>query len=330
VDYLDILKRAWTITWRYKALWVLGLFAGVGTGGSSSGSSSNYNFGSEDFSQTGGQFDSAYRSAIDFARDNVWLIAIVVAILAVIGLALWVLSIAAQGGLVHGANEAAEGRPVSLRASWGVGFARWGRTFMIGLVIGLPLIAVILLLVGLLLTAGIGGALTGEQGLAVALGGVCFLLPVLVVAIIAGSLIVGILYQLALRYGVLEDVSFGQAIVRGWNDLWAKRGAWVFWLVMLLPGVAFGVAAFLLMLPFIVGMVAFVIAGLYAAVAVLVVVLTLLMIVPTAIYSTFVSSAWTIFFRRMTGVEPGGLGTTSPARVHYLSLIHISEPTRPY
>jgi hypothetical protein len=29
MNYGDIIKRSWRITWRYKALWVLGIFAGV-------------------------------------------------------------------------------------------------------------------------------------------------------------------------------------------------------------------------------------------------------------------------------------------------------------
>ncbi len=315
MDYLDILKRAWNITWKYKALWVLGFFAGA-SGTTSSGGSSNYSTGSGDYTGGGAQFDQAYRTAFDFAQDNVVLIAVLAGLAVVVIIVLWVVSIAAQGGLVHGANEAAADRPVSLRASWGVGFARWGRTFMIGLVLGLPLLFVIGLLVGILLTAGIGGALTGEEGAAIALGGVCFLLPILFVAIVAGSLIVGILYQLALRYGVIEDRTFGQAIAQGWADLWAKRGAWVFWLVMLLPGIAFGVAVFLLMLPFIVGMVALVIAELWAVIAVLILVLMVAMMVPTAIYGTFVSAAWTVFFRRMTGLEPGA-AAARPAPAGY-------------
>jgi hypothetical protein len=42
----DIIKRAWKITWRYRALWVLGLFAGVTGSSGGGGGGGNYNFGS--------------------------------------------------------------------------------------------------------------------------------------------------------------------------------------------------------------------------------------------------------------------------------------------
>ncbi len=49
---------------------------------------------------------------------------------------------------------------------------------------------------------------------------------------------------------MLDDVTFGQAIKRGWEDLWAKRGAFMMWLVMLLPGFAVSMVMLLFMLPF--------------------------------------------------------------------------------
>ena len=48
MNYGDIIKRSWHITWRYKALWVLGIFAGVS--GCQGGTGSNYSrSGSRDF-----------------------------------------------------------------------------------------------------------------------------------------------------------------------------------------------------------------------------------------------------------------------------------------
>jgi hypothetical protein len=308
VDYFGILKKAWNITWRYKALWVLGLFAGAGSGGSSGGSS-NYSTGSDELSSGGTD------AFTQWMGDNWLAFAIVMGVLVMIGLVFWVLSVAAQGGLVHGSNEAAEGRTPSLRDAWGVGFSKWGRTFMISFVLGLPVI-VVAILMGVLIAVSVGGgALLGSgggsdavgTGAAVgAFGGLCCILPIFVVLIIAASIILGIVYPLALRYGILEDTTFGQAIMRGWNDLRAKRGAFMMWLVMLLPQFALGFVMLALMVPFMVPAFAFFIAEKYVMGTAFFALMALVMLVPTAIYGTFVSTAWTVFFRQMTGVEASG------------------------
>lgn len=298
MDYFGILKKAWNITWKYKALWILGLFAGMGSGSGGNGGSS-YQQSSSDFSSgTADQFTQ-------WAGDNLALIAIVVGILVVIGFVFWVLSIAAQGGLVHGVNEAAEGRKPSLRDAWGVGFGKWGRTFMIGLVLGLPIIVVVGVFILLMVVMIGGGAAAGEEvaGAAIA-GGLCLVLPVFIVVMIALSVVVGVVMQLALRYGILDDVTFGQAIKRGWNDLWGKRGAFVMWLVMLLPQFAAGIVMLLFMVPFLLPAIGFIVAEQFVMAAAMFVLMGLVMMLPTAVYGTFVSSAWTIFFRQMTGKEP--------------------------
>ncbi len=302
--YLDILKRAWQITWRYKALWVLGLFAGTASGGGGGGGNTGYDFGGG----TGSGSDPF--SGISDARIGLWieqnvlLIAILAGALVVFGILMMVLSVAAQGGLVWGANEAGEGRAPRLGASWSAGFSRWGRTFMTGFVLGLPVVLIALIMIALLVTAGIGGVFGGDSGAAAAGIGMCVVLPVFVFVLIAAGLLLGILYPVALRYGILHDVTFGAAIRRAWEDLWAKRGVWVFWLVMLLPGFAYGLAIFLFMLPFLIPAVFLMVAEQWIMAGALVVLLALVLMLPTAVYSTFVSAAWTIFFRRMTGMEP--------------------------
>lgn len=310
MDYVDILKKAWRITWRYKALWVLGLFAGAGSGGGSGGSS--YRTGSSDASGRGAEVFSGLER---WAEQNIAFLLVIAGVLVAVGLVFFVLSIAAQAGLVHAANEAAEERKPSLADAWNVGFSKWGRTFMIGLVLGLPVVALAVVIGLVVAGAGIAGAAAGGgAGAGAALGSICLLLPLLTVLIIAAALIITIAYQLALRYGVLDDLTFGKAIGRAWSDLWAKRGAWVFWLVMLLPGVAFSVVVLLLLLPFAVPAVLLLIAEKYLAAVAVFMVAVLVMMLPSAIWATFSSSAWTVFFRRMTGREPGGPAVaTAPA-----------------
>lgn len=307
MDYLEILKKAWHITWRYKMLWVLGLFAGAASSGSGGGNS-GYQTGSEDFSGAGD-------SISQWVSENVALLIIAAVVLVMIGIVFFVLSVAAQAGLVYGSNEAAEGRTPSLGAAWRTGFRLWGRTFMIGLVLALPIVLIVVFLGAILVSTGIGAALTGESGIPLAIGGLCIVLPVSVVLLIAGGIILGIVYQLALRHGVLNGQTFGQAIRIGWNDLWEKKGAFVFWLVMIVPGMVYGIALLVLIVPFAVGAAALGIAGQWVIAGGLFVLLILLMMLPNAIYATFMSTSWTLFFRRMIGLDGAAPVVAAPTAV---------------
>jgi len=115
---------------------------------------------------------------------------------------------------------------------------------------------------------------------------------------------VTIVYELALRYAVLCDVSFGRAVAQGWNTLWVN-GARSFLLVMILPQLAYSIVLFtvvgLFMLPALIAFsvtqsawlaVLFFVPGFFVC------------LVLASIYSTFYSASWTVFFRRMIGLEP--------------------------
>jgi len=320
VDYFDLLKRAWNITWRYKALWVLGLFAGAMSGSSGNYSSSNFSDSSEGISSEWSRFAS-------WAVDNVALIAVVIGGLTIISVALWILTVAAQGGVAHGTNEAAAGRTPSLRESWSAGFAKWGRTFMVQFVLGLPVFVAGLLMAAMFAVLGVSVATESDmvEGIGV---GMCFFFPLLLVVIVVASVMIGILLPVAIRYGVLLDVTFGQAIKRAWGDLWGKKGLMVFWLVMLLPGMAYAFVAFVIVLVALVpaGIALFaeqyIIAGAFGLLIVLV------MMLPNAIYATFSNAAWTLMFRHLTGMEqPLPQAAVSP--VTPLGRVAVSAPPAP-
>jgi hypothetical protein len=249
-------------------------------------------------------------SSVDFdafvrwVEQNLAVVAIVGGLLALVGFLFWVLSIAAQGALVYGANEAAEDRSAPLGTAWAVGFGKWGRTFMIGLVLGIPVAVIAAVFIGVMLVLGVGGAAAGDAaGAGAIFGGLCLILPVFIVVMAVLGVGAGIIYQLALRYGVLDDTTFGQAIKRGWDDLWAKRGALTFWLVMILPGIAFGIALLIPIAIVAIPVALLLVAEKYVIAAALGVVMVLVLMLPSAIYGTFVSAAWTVFFRAMTGRE---------------------------
>ncbi|MGB4593616.1 MAG: hypothetical protein WBI63_07600 [Coriobacteriia bacterium] len=317
MDYFEILKRAWKVTWKYKALWILGFFVGAGGGGGGySSGGSNFSTGGGDTSAAGEALSDAWFKMESWVAEHIALVAVVAALLLVFGLVMWALGIAARGGLIHLVNEAEENRDVHLGKGWSVGFRFWGRNFMIGFLLGLPLLLIVLAMTVMIALPLIGAA--GSSSDMAAAGGftsVCCGVPLMMVVIFVAALFVSIITELAMRYAVLDDVTFGQSIARAWSDLWAKRGAWVMWLVMLLPGIAYGVIVAVVSLVFIVPAIFLVIAGKFLTAVALVVLVALVLMLPGAVYGTFVSSAWTIFFRRMTGKEI--VVATGPAPATY-------------
>lgn len=302
MDYFDILKRGWKLTWKYKALWILGFFV-AGGGGGGGGGSSSYRYGGN----TGSGTSNPMAGFETWFAENLVVVMVLAAFLVVLGVVVWVLAVAAQGGLVHLVSEAEENREVRLRDGWKVGFRYWGRTFMIGLVLTMPVV-VLFVVSALIFGASIAGLVAvGSRDSAGAaavgvIGGLCCGLPIFIALLVAAGLIIGVVSSLAVRYGVLQDVTFGQAIAKGWHDLWGKRGAFVFWLVMLLPGFAYSAVVGVIAAIFAVPAVLMIMAEKIISGVAILVLLAFVLMVPGAIYGTFVSSSWTIFFRRMNRI----------------------------
>ncbi|PKQ37669.1 MAG: hypothetical protein CVT59_06395 [Actinobacteria bacterium HGW-Actinobacteria-1] len=303
MDYFDIVKRALKVTWKYKVLWVLGFFVGGGVGGSTGGSS-NYNstFNSGSGSAPDAGTTQAFESFGRWADANNAMLFAILGLLILLLIVFWIFSVAAQGGLIHLVNEAEENREVRLRDGWRVGFSRWGRTFMVQFVVGLPIIAMVVAIIAIF-GASLVGFGSSDAGAAGGFAGLCCGLPMLSIALIVFSYLLGIVANLALRYGVLQDVTFGQALARGWSDLTSKRGAFVFMLVMIIPSIIYGAISGVIALMFVVPAVLLIAAGSVITGAGIIVLFAFVMMIPGAAYGTFVSSAWTIFFRRMNGME---------------------------
>jgi hypothetical protein len=319
VNYLDIVKRAWGTTWRYKILWLFGLFAGAGGGGG--GSNFNWNIGSG--SSGTGSGNAASQQFLDQMQSYLPLLIAIGAALVLIGIVFFVLTFAAQGGLVHLVNEAEEKRGVKAADGWRVGFAHWGRVFLIDFLIGLPVIIIVVIFAVIFgaSIAGIVAATAGGNassaaaatGLAGGIGGFCCGIVFLLVAVFAYSIVLGTTGQLALRYAILEERTAIESLKQGWADVWAKRGAIAMFFVMWATSIVYSVVLSVLMIAFIVPIVLMTIAGNIGGVLLLGSFSGLLAMLPAAIYGAFAGSAWTIFFRRMTGRDQGPAAMIAPA-----------------
>lgn len=327
MDHFDIVKRAWRITWKYKVLWILGLFVGAG-GGGTFGRGFNGDFGNNNVNSTPGSSGNvpAFPGLQNLGQQlqaNIGLVVLAAAGLFMLVLALWIVSIAARGGLAYLVNEAAENRPVRARSGWGFGFRMWGRTFLIGFVLGLP-VFVLAMIIGIVVALAIAGARAGGGVAASGIVGACGVIGLAFVILIPLAIVIGVLYELALRHGVLDGMTTGGAISAAWWDLRHRfADVAVMWVILLALGIGFGIAlaivAFALFLPAI-GLIAF---GAWAPAALLFFVAFVVLLLPSAVFSTLISSSWTLFFRRLTGRDvpaalpvhaaPAGSMPTPPA-----------------
>lgn len=295
MDFGGILKRAWNVTWRYKILWLFGLLAG-GVGG---GGSSNYNIGRNEVNTQ--QVESVSQF---FSRIETYLpILIAVAVFfAIVGIGFWILSVAAQGGLVHLVNEAQESREVRASLGWGAGFARWGRVFLLQIVLFFPL-ALVLVAMGFAVFGPIYASIStgnGPGGASIlgACGGIIFGLLLLLVF----GFVTSILYDLALRYGVIDDVPAFAAIGRAWSDLKNRfKDIFLMVLIVFAIGIAYSMVVGVVGVVFGIAIALATAGGAYAVAALVGFALFLLLLVPGAVYATYVSSVWTLFFRELTG-----------------------------
>jgi len=330
----DIIKRAWHITWRYRALWVLGLFAGIsGASSSGGGSGGGSSFNSASSGSSGAASPEQILRGLDPASwgDQLsrYLPAIVAGtmLLVAIGFVLWIVGIAARGGLIQAVDAIEEGRTFTLGAAWDAGFGHFWRLLGLSVLLGLPMALVgigLALAVALpLLSAFRMGGQPGPAVFAPLCGAFVIGAPLLLV----GGVILGSMSLLGARSIMLEGAGVFEAAGRAWRSFRTRiKDTLIMWFITLGLNL---VAGIVVAIPLIVIIVAAAIpavfligsqswATLIGVSSVAVLVITLLLMLYTAIWGTFTSSLWTIFFRRLTGREvpaeqPAPLAPQPPA-----------------
>lgn len=320
MDYTAILKKSWNVTWRFKILWLFGLFAGAG-GGSLGGGSSSWRGNSTSMQGLPNGMSTAQVQA--FVERHSFVLIVAALFLVLLGLFFFIISVAARGGLIHLVNEAEEGREVRASAGWHAGFSKWWRVFGVGFLADLPIVILVMVLAAFVAVIGFGAYVSSRgtgQGIGAALAtgfvGLCCVGVVFFAAVAFLGVTLGITKELAFRYVVLEDRRVIEALKAGWRDLWAKRGSFVMYLIQVGVGIAFGVVVAIVAVMTLVPGGVLIFMGSVPAGALLVVLAVLVLMVPSAVYGAFYHAVWTIFFRRMTGAEPAAVAA-APAVTGY-------------
>lgn len=324
MDFGSIIKRSWQITWRYKAMWILGIFAGIsgcqpgGGGGSGGGGTSGREFDSmvSDLGLPSGGTPS-YPGAF-FEQFASWLPAIIAAIgvLVLVGILWSILSVAARGGLVAGVDAAENGVKMRAGDMWGAGFNRFWSLVGVDIMLVLPIVFVSLLMAVVIIVPIMGAAAGGSDNIGAALVPVCGALGLGIPLLIVMGFILGIMHPIAVRYVMLGGQGAGASVANSWRFLRARvKDSVVMWL---LSGALNLGASFVLAIPVVVIAIALGVGiggaafaeqvGLAIALGgVLVFAVIVLGVLYSAVWGTFTSALWTLFFREVTGMATPAL-----------------------
>ncbi len=297
MDYANVLRRSWEITWRYKGLWVLGILASCASGGGGgSGGGGNTGFSTDSGNGLPPQVEQFFRGV-----PEEWIVAAVVLIVLLallVALIAFVVGVLGQGGLIAGFRHADDGNPVTLAEAFRMGLPHFWRLLAIQLIIGLALLVVILVVAGgAILTA----LATFGIGLICLIPLICVLIPLAI-----GVSVYTVLAKVAV---VVDSLDVFAALRKAWEVLRANLGPMALMAVILLLGG--GLIGALLAAPFLVvvlpvlGGLAFgtdeaLFTGIGLAALCFVLYLPVL-IVLDGILQTFIHGAWTITYRRLTG-----------------------------
>lgn len=235
MDYGKVLKRAWEITWKWKILWALGFLAALGQGGGGGGGGSNYSSSAGDWE--GWQANPEISGAVIAAIVAVACVAIL------IGIALWVVSVIARGGLIAGVQQVEDEGGTRFGQAWRAGRKRFWSLFGIGILAGLPSFLIMmasLAVLGLSIWGIVEGSEESNPLAALGVGGIgcagIFCCGGMIL-----SLVLSLIQTYAERAAVLEGLGWIDAFKRGWQVLKANVGpTLIFWLIFLAIGLVIG------------------------------------------------------------------------------------------
>lgn len=217
-NFGEVLTRAWQIVWKHRVLWVFGILAGCGRGGSSFNSSSN--FRSDGGTGTPPDLPPQAMEFLQWIEQNLTaFIAITIALVCIIWIVTIFLSTIGKIGLIRGTAQADGGlEGLIFGQLFSESTPYFWRILGLSLLVGLPvLVAIMVVVVGLLLfilplSVSSGNDPTPAFGLVMLpllIGCFCLLIPVMFV--------IGMIARQAENAIVLEEMSVMPAISRGWD-----------------------------------------------------------------------------------------------------------------
>lgn len=301
MNHWELFKQSWSIFWRHKALWVFGLLVALGGG-------FNFSFSFADVRSVTSLTPGA-RELLSDLFAGIDLTPLIIGGL-IIGAISLVLGTFGEAALISMVDDLAGGRSVSVATGARAARLRFWPLLLTRLLLVLPVFIIGVLAAGSFLSAFSGLLRGGSRDERSILGGLGVLSALGVIGFAVGLLSWAVSIS-AQRAVVLDQMSPGQALVRGWKWLWAKFADYLVVAVIFLAlGIAAGAVLACVLAPIVCGVLlsslpslsqlrpgvqvfetVFTIAGWTALILILV------GLIVGSLVSVFVSGVWTLAYR---------------------------------
>lgn len=248
MDYGELVTRAWNITWNNKFLWVLGFLAALTSAGSNGNSFQN------------SMNESDFVNNPEMAAQIGALVMLLMCVFMIIGLILWLLSVAARGGLIAGVNRIDDGEKITLGEAFSAGTSKIWRLIGVYLLAYLPLI-IISIVIGVVAVMAIGGSVAmgslvqnPDEAAAAIVGGMGLLglcLCLLFCALIPVGFVLYFIAEFGTRAAVMEDMGIIESLKQGWQVFKDNLGPVILlWLIILVAGIIISLVLGIVLIPF--------------------------------------------------------------------------------
>ncbi len=257
MDYVEVVKKAWLVSWRNRAMWIFGLLAGFAGGSSSSFRFPSGSSGGGSGGSSGGSLDLPpwlesprllLIEGIQFVRLHLALVVAVVVVVLAIVLIFKLFRWVSRPALVRMAVQAGEGNPVTFGDGLSAGGAFVVRNVAMGWILWSPVFVVSVVVLGsfgLIAYRGMMASNSWEQ----------FVTPLIALGLsLLGFSVVMALVTFPLRVFtticlqvlvVNDEPGPVSAISRCWREMRANFGQFaVVWLISLVVAVAVGMMLF--------------------------------------------------------------------------------------
>ena len=293
MDIAAVLSQAWKIIWKHKVLWVFGIFAGC----SSLGPRNNSQYTYEE------QITPQIQAYINQVPDWLWVLIAIITVLVILALIALVVFLTTIGriGVIHGSRKVAQG---ATKLTFGElmreGMPYFWRLFLLGLLVGLAIFAVVILLA--LPFIGLAALTQAWILLAVCLIPlICLLFPL--------GLFVGLWVEQASIAIVVDNLGIVEALRRAWQVISTNVGTYIImWLILVfgftfIGGLIITLPLFALLVPILAALFlateqAFQ-TGMILAVIGLLIYLPILILL-NGILRGYILTAWTLTYLRLT------------------------------
>jgi hypothetical protein len=288
IPFIEIMKQAAQIIWRNKFLLWFGVLMALGSPGS-------FNVGNQsDWSK---QSDNAK----NFFESHWPFVLIIIAILLVVGITLFLISLIGKAGLIQSVNLIAQDKKTSFRGGWREGKKYLGKLFRLFLLFFFAIMIIVLVLGLPVVFLAASGSWLGA----------------VLVGILAVAIFIPLVFILALTnifaefYVILSDLKVWSAVEAGYNLLLKNiANSLIFGLLLMAVNMVAGLAmlpvfgiALLVLVPsgilfYYMSKIAF---GLFLFFAILLFLAAVLAI--SSIFLAYKTTAWTLFFREIAKAD---------------------------